>query len=245
VAQRASPDTAGLLRTHTAMQQSTIAAVTGTAQEMCSPRNSAAQATESSGWARLSCPMRAVPPVANRARAGGWSPGSPTGVSSPSGLAGSSSGCSGTMSAYVLAVAAPVHGAPPAGPGSRRVDEQERAVGSRTLPDSTRSRPGDQLDRVSGDGRQRGRQRLGRGPLQLSGRSQPRNAARPACRVVHHRDVAWRQRPAGPAGAVGDLRLPEGEHVRLDAGLEERDLQGPLADRVVLAHELVEATVAE
>ena len=41
------------------------------------------------------------------------------------------------------------------------------------------------------------------------------------------------------------LRLSEGEHVRLGAGLEERDLQRPLADRVVLAHELVQAAVAE
>ncbi len=40
-------------------------------------------------------------------------------------------------------------------------------------------------------------------------------------------------------------RLSEGEHVRLGARLEERDLQRPLADRVVLAHELVEAAVPE
>jgi hypothetical protein len=39
------------------------------------------------------------------------------------------------------------------------------------------------------------------------------------------------------------LWLPERECVRLGAGLEEGDLQCPLADRVVLAHELVEAAV--
>jgi hypothetical protein len=39
--------------------------------------------------------------------------------------------------------------------------------------------------------------------------------------------------------------LAEREHVRLDAGLEERDLQRPLADPVVLAHELVQAAVPE
>ena len=39
--------------------------------------------------------------------------------------------------------------------------------------------------------------------------------------------------------------LPECERVRLGAGLEERDFQCLLADRVVLAHELVQATVAE
>ena len=41
------------------------------------------------------------------------------------------------------------------------------------------------------------------------------------------------------------LWLPEREHVRLGAGLEEGDLQRPLADRVVLAHELVQAAVPE
>jgi hypothetical protein len=40
------------------------------------------------------------------------------------------------------------------------------------------------------------------------------------------------------------LWLPAREHVRLGAGLEERDLQRPLADRV-LAHELVQAAVPE
>jgi hypothetical protein len=40
-------------------------------------------------------------------------------------------------------------------------------------------------------------------------------------------------------------RLPERERVRLGAWLEERDLQRPLADLVVLAHELVEAAVLE
>jgi len=41
------------------------------------------------------------------------------------------------------------------------------------------------------------------------------------------------------------LWLPEREHVRLGAALEERDLQGPFADRVVLAYELVQAAVPE
>ena len=39
--------------------------------------------------------------------------------------------------------------------------------------------------------------------------------------------------------------LPERERVCLGARLEERDLQRPLADRVVLAHELVQPAVAE
>ena len=39
--------------------------------------------------------------------------------------------------------------------------------------------------------------------------------------------------------------LAEGERVRLGAGLEERDLQRPLADSVVLPHELVEAALPE
>jgi len=39
--------------------------------------------------------------------------------------------------------------------------------------------------------------------------------------------------------------LPEREHVRLGAGLEERDLQRSFADSVVLAHDLVQASVAE
>jgi hypothetical protein len=41
----------------------------------------------------------------------------------------------------------------------------------------------------------------------------------------------------------GGLALPECERVGLGAWLEEGDLQGPLADRVVLAHELVQAAV--
>jgi hypothetical protein len=41
------------------------------------------------------------------------------------------------------------------------------------------------------------------------------------------------------------FRLPECEHVRFDPGLEERDLQRPLADGVVLAHELVQPAVPE
>ena len=44
---------------------------------------------------------------------------------------------------------------------------------------------------------------------------------------------------------VARALLPERERVRLGAGLEERDLKRPLADRVVLAHELVEAAVPE
>src|SRR5918999_1487724 len=39
--------------------------------------------------------------------------------------------------------------------------------------------------------------------------------------------------------------LAEGEDIRLDSGLPERDLQRPLADRVAPAHELVEAAVPE
>jgi hypothetical protein len=39
--------------------------------------------------------------------------------------------------------------------------------------------------------------------------------------------------------------LAERERVRLRAGLEERDLQRPLADSVVLTHELVQAAVPE
>jgi hypothetical protein len=39
--------------------------------------------------------------------------------------------------------------------------------------------------------------------------------------------------------------LPEREHVPLGTGVEERDLQRPLPDRVVLAHELVQAAVSE
>ena len=44
-----------------------------------------------------------------------------------------------------------------------------------------------------------------------------------------------------------DLRgpLPEREHVCLGAGLQEGDLQGPVADRVVRAYEVVEAAVGE
>jgi hypothetical protein len=39
--------------------------------------------------------------------------------------------------------------------------------------------------------------------------------------------------------------LAECEHICLGTGLEERDLQHPLADRVVLAHELVEAAALD
>jgi hypothetical protein len=49
----------------------------------------------------------------------------------------------------------------------------------------------------------------------------------------------------GPADSVAQEAksgLAEREHVGLCAGLEERDLQRPLADRVVLAHELVSGT---
>src|SRR5215208_3831480 len=41
------------------------------------------------------------------------------------------------------------------------------------------------------------------------------------------------------------IALPECERVGMGAGLEEGDLQGPLADGVVLAHELVHAAVAK
>lgn len=39
--------------------------------------------------------------------------------------------------------------------------------------------------------------------------------------------------------------LPERERIRLGAGLEEHDLKRPLANRVVLSHELVEAALPE
>ena len=41
------------------------------------------------------------------------------------------------------------------------------------------------------------------------------------------------------------LWLSEREDVCLGAGLEERDLQRPLTDGVVLAHELVQAAIPE
>ena len=41
------------------------------------------------------------------------------------------------------------------------------------------------------------------------------------------------------------IALSECERVGLGAWLEEGDLQGPLAGRVVLAHELVHAALAE
>jgi hypothetical protein len=62
----------------------------------------------------------------------------------------------------------------------------------------------------------------------------------------------WYQRRVCGVGAVEDMRvllvetgiaLPECERVGLGAWLEEDDLQGPLANRVVLAHELVQAAV--
>jgi hypothetical protein len=42
-----------------------------------------------------------------------------------------------------------------------------------------------------------------------------------------------------------NLWLSECKCIRLGASVEERDLERPLADGVVLAHELVEAAVAE
>ena len=54
-----------------------------------------------------------------------------------------------------------------------------------------------------------------------------------------------RRRGCGVDQLCRHLWLPEREHVRLGAWLEERDLQRPLADRVVLAHELVQAAVPE
>jgi hypothetical protein len=62
----------------------------------------------------------------------------------------------------------------------------------------------------------------------------------------------WYQRRLCRVGAVEDMRvllietgvaLPECERVGLGAWLEEGDLQGALADRFVLAHELVQAAV--
>ena len=59
------------------------------------------------------------------------------------------------------------------------------------------------------------------------------------------RGNAFAHRRAGLGKVSRDRRLPERECVRLCAGLEERHLKRPLADRVVLAHELVQATVPE
>jgi hypothetical protein len=62
----------------------------------------------------------------------------------------------------------------------------------------------------------------------------------------------WQGRTVCGVGAVEDMRvllvetgiaLPECVRVGRGAWLEEGDLQGPLADRVVLAHELVQAAV--
>ena len=47
------------------------------------------------------------------------------------------------------------------------------------------------------------------------------------------------------AATARSARLPERERIRLGAGVGERDLQRPLADGVVLAHELVQAAVPE
>jgi hypothetical protein len=64
----------------------------------------------------------------------------------------------------------------------------------------------------------------------------------------------WYQRRPSGVGRVEDMRvllvetgiaLPECERVGLGAWLKEGDFQGPLADRVVLAHELVQAALAE
>lgn len=60
------------------------------------------------------------------------------------------------------------------------------------------------------------------------------------CERAESRVRRWRIRASGSG-----LALPEGERVRLGARLEEGDLQRPVADRVVLAHELVQAAVAE
>ena len=46
-------------------------------------------------------------------------------------------------------------------------------------------------------------------------------------------------------GVVPRSQLAEREDIRLDSGVEERDLQRPFADRAVLAHELVQAVVIE
>jgi hypothetical protein len=64
----------------------------------------------------------------------------------------------------------------------------------------------------------------------------------------------WYQRRVCGFGVVEDMRvllvetgiaLPECERVGLGAWLEEGDLQSPLANRVVLAYELVHAALAE
>lgn len=56
------------------------------------------------------------------------------------------------------------------------------------------------------------------------------------------RDFSWPSMSQGPSSRFAS---PEGERVSLGAGLEERDLQRPLADGVVLAYELVQPTLAE
>ncbi len=66
----------------------------------------------------------------------------------------------------------------------------------------------------------------------------PQEAADRLCfqRVPDNQESHSIHQPAYPA---------ERERVRLGAGLEERDLQRPLTDPVVLAHELVQAALPE
>src|SRR5918996_4386022 len=52
-------------------------------------------------------------------------------------------------------------------------------------------------------------------------------------------------RPVTSISRFAICRLPERERVCLGAGLEERDLERPPLDRVVLAHQLVHAAVPE
>lgn len=65
---------------------------------------------------------------------------------------------------------------------------------------------------------------------------------------LEHFDLGGQHRAAargGPGRDAAVFGLPEGERVRLGAGLEEYDLERLLVDRPVLAHELVHARVPE
>ena len=55
----------------------------------------------------------------------------------------------------------------------------------------------------------------------------------------------WRVELDDAKAFFEQIRLAERERVRLGTGLEEGDLQRPLADRVVLTDELIQAALAE
>jgi hypothetical protein len=79
--------------------------------------------------------------------------------------------------------------------------------------------------------------------------------AEASCQATHWSTDRSREKGPRRGDAAGNaemvdqvchrLWLAEREDVRLGAGLEERDLQGLLADRVELAHQLVQAAVPE